>query len=123
MQTQHDDEHFLGKLVLSPKNSDVVLSIVDTPAYGDSQGNILARYLRGCGGVNLFRLFFDLGSRRFDQTFENLLKYFVKVFGKTFWKHCIIIYTKSDVVDDEDLSDSMHVIFIVVSYYLFCNLS
>ena len=96
-------------------NESVLISIVDTPGYGDSEGrdkefgNQLIKYLHGCGGVNLFGLFFDLASARFDQTFQNLLKYYERILSKKFWKHCIIICTKSDAVDDEDLQEVLYV--------------
>ena len=110
-------------------NVDYHFSIVDTPGAGDSENrdvefeNKLVLYLRGCGGVNIFGIFFSFAELRFTKPYQDLLHKYQDMLGKEFWKHCVIIATKADVVEKEEIP-GLKLIFlcfcVFVSFLFVC---
>ena len=79
--------------------------IVDTPGTLDTYNRDkehkqnISRYLRGCGGVNAFLVFYNLGENRVDQSYIDLLKYYSSILDNVeWWKHVILIGTHYDVL-------------------------
>eukprot|EP01084_Bolivina_argentea_P233602 393415_1 len=76
--------------------------IVDSPGFSDSFGrdrehsNKLCKYLKGCNGVNNFLLIRNSTNVRFDESFQNMLKQYHKMFGDMFFESLIIVATRVD---------------------------
>lgn len=77
-------------------------TIVDTPGAHDNEQKDeintedLVRWLRGCGGVNGFLVFYDLSTMRISGPYGELLFKYQTILGKDAWEHVIIIATKAD---------------------------
>jgi len=78
-----------------------ILSVIDTPGAFDSDGNdkhfdnIMKQYFNACGGVNMFYIFYKLGSK-LNNNYKILLKKYERFWNKNFWKHCCVIITNCD---------------------------
>ena len=91
--TQHIQHH-----EVSINNVDTV--IVDAPGYNDSENKDeeymenLINHLFGCGGVDAFILVINGTTACIDMNLQNMLKHYEKWFGKEFWDHLIIVFTR-----------------------------
>ena len=77
------------------------ICIVDAPGQFDSHGNdtdiynFMAKYFKGCGGVNLFCIYYKFGGK-LDINYKNLLKSYQKFWGPDMWEYCCVIITFVD---------------------------
>ena len=85
--------------------NDDIFCTVDTPGALDSYGkdkmheNNIATYLRGCGGVNAFLVFFSLRESRVDAKYVNLLKHYSTMLDSDEWWHYVtIVATNLDIL-------------------------
>ena len=80
------------------------ICFVDTPGQYDSNGNDkfiynqMAKYFQGCGGVNLFCIYFKFGGK-LDSTYKELLEAYQHFWGKGMWEYCCVIITFVDKPD------------------------
>eukprot|EP01083_Nonionella_stella_P172561 592648_1 len=80
------------------------ITVVDTPGFYDPagedhdrrHGNMLCKYLKGCGGVNAFVLVRNSTNIRYDSSFQEMLKAYQNMFGNDFFNRLIIIATRVD---------------------------
>ena len=101
------------------------ITIVDTPGFEDTKGrdtqhcNNLCEYLRGCGGVNAFLVFYSSAERRFTQWYKNLLFKYTELLGNAFWNNVIIVATKAENIPREKICD-FKLSWCVLFYYYCC---
>ena len=81
----------------------IPVDLFDSPGMENDEGpNVMKEYLQGiyenCKGVDLFLYCFDMTSNRFTTADIKTLETFNKQFGESFWKRCVLVLTKANLV-------------------------
>ena len=78
------------------------ITIIDTVGFDDAskesddtETTALTRKLkRDFSHINLFVIVLDGNNPRIDKSQKDMLRLFAAVFGETFWKHVLVVFTK-----------------------------
>jgi len=86
------------------KITEYKITVVDTPGLYDSNegkdqlhSDRLCAYLKGCGGINAF--VFVHNEKRFDQSFQGMLKAYYRMFKAPFFERMVIVRTGIDGIE------------------------